>query len=126
MQSGNMQTLLKRENGPFLFFFFDFLTLQPPPCSLAVSCSVVTDSSPDKVPFVMVSGELNTEIYSLLAMIIFSRKERRDLLPFVFHAGAGVVASVEVILKKLCALCGLSVKKQATYTFTSTTRTYIA
>ena len=36
------------------------------------------------------------EIFSLLAMIIFSRKdrkERRDLLPFVFHAGAGVVAS---------------------------------
>ena len=36
------------------------------------------------------------EIFSLLAMIIFSckdRKERRDLLPFVFHACAGVVAN---------------------------------
>ena len=39
-----MQTLLKGANGPFLFFFCFFNTSVP--CSLAASCSVVTDSLP--------------------------------------------------------------------------------
>ena len=48
------------------------------------------------IPFLTLIIFSHTEIYSLLTLIFFSRKERkerRDLLPFVFHAGAGVVAN---------------------------------